>query len=405
MFGVRFRQIAAQDSARTGVATTHRGDYETPCFMPVGTRGAIRHLSAQDCEQLGARIVLGNTYHLMLRPGAKVVEDLGGLGAFAGWRGLTLTDSGGFQVFSLNPEVDDDGVSFRSTYDGSMHTLTDSGGFQVFSLNPEVDDDGVSFRSTYDGSMHRLTPERAVLVQQQIGADIQMVLDVCAEFPSSDEVIRLALKRTSDWARRAKATHTRSDQSLFGIVQGGIDADLRAESAKIAADLDFDGYGIGGLSVGETRAQMIHAIAAAIEHLPKDRPRYLMGVGDPASLIEAVNLGVDQFDCVMQTRLGRHGTALTSAGKLNITRSEYATSQDPIDGKCACSVCQRHTRGYIRHLFQVNEPTAARLVSMHNIAFTLNLMRQMREAIIGGEFDRLRKSVLGIWAEPAAQKQ
>lgn len=372
MFGVKFRQVAAQDSARAGVATTHRGDYETPCFMPVGTRGAIRHLSAQDYEQLGARIVLGNTYHLMLRPGAKVVEDLGGLGAFAGWQGLTLTDSGGFQVFSLNPDVDDDGVSFRSTYDGSMH---------------------------------RLTPESAVLVQQQLGADIQMVLDVCAELPSSDAVIRLALKRTSDWARRARATHTRTDQSLFGIVQGGIDADLRAESAKITADLNFDGYGIGGLSVGETREEMMHAISAAIEHLPKDRPRYLMGVGDPASLVEAVNLGVDQFDCVMQTRLGRHGTALTSAGKLNITRSEFTTSQDPIDEKCGCPVCRRHTRGYIRHLFQVNEPTAARLVSLHNVAFTLDLMRQMRDAIIGGEFDRLRKSVLDTWVETAEQKQ
>lgn len=371
MFAVQFREIAREQSARMGIATTHRGEYETPCFMPVGTRGAIRHLSAEDYEELGARIVLGNTYHLMLRPGAKVVADLGGLGAFAGWGGLTLTDSGGFQVFSLNPDVDDEGVSFRSTYDGSMH---------------------------------RFTPESAVLTQQLLGADIQMVLDVCPPLPSSDDVVRLALKRTSQWAVRAKETHTRTDQSLFGIVQGGIDPLLRRESAERTAELGFDGYGIGGLSVGETREEMLVALAAAIEHLPHDRPRYLMGVGDPASLIEAVSLGVDQFDCVMQTRIGRHGTALTSGGKLNITRAEFTTSLDPIDGQCNCPVCRRHTRGYIRHLFQVNEPTAARLVSIHNIAFTLNLMRQMREAITKGEFASLRKSLLAIWADSANDK-
>ncbi|MDA2968225.1 MAG: tRNA guanosine(34) transglycosylase Tgt [Actinomycetota bacterium] len=371
MFAVRFRETAREQLARAGVATTHRGEYETPCFMPVGTRGAIRHLSSQDYEQLGARIVLGNTYHLMLRPGAQVVSDMGGLGEFAGWKGLTLTDSGGFQVFSLSPDVDDDGVSFRSTYDGSMH---------------------------------RFTPESAVRTQQLLGADIQMVLDVCPPLPSTDEVIKLALKRTSNWAARAKATHTRADQSLFGIVQGGIDPVLRQESAKITANLEFDGYGIGGLSVGETREEMLVALAAAIEHLPHDRPRYLMGVGDPASLVEAVNLGVDQFDCVMQTRIGRHGTALTSSGKLNITRAEFSTSQDPIDLQCVCPVCQRHTRGYIRHLFQVNEPTAARLVSMHNIAFTLNLMQQMRDAIAKGEFASLRKSLLAVWAGSANEK-
>ena len=371
MFAVEFKETARQGDARTGVASTHRGDYETPCFMPVGTRGAIRHLSAQDYEELGARIVLGNTYHLMLRPGAQVVADLGGLGQFAGWKGLTLTDSGGFQVFSLNPDVDDEGVSFRSTYDGSMH---------------------------------RFTPQSAVKTQELLGADIQMVLDVCAPLPSSDEVIRLALKRTSQWAKQARDSHTRADQSLFGIVQGGVDPVLRRESAKITADLDFDGYGIGGLSVGETREEMLIALAAAIEHLPKNRPRYLMGVGDPASLVEAVNLGVDQFDCVMQTRIGRHGTALTSMGKLNITRSEFTTSQDPIDSACSCSVCARHSRGYIRHLFQVNEPTAARLVSLHNVAFTLNLMSQMRTAISQGNFAEFRKTLLATWVGPVNDK-
>jgi len=368
MFPVNFREVAHEGDARCGVATTHRGDYETPCFMPVGTRGSIRHLSAQDYEELGVRIVLGNTYHLMLRPGAQTVAQLGGLGAFTGWKGLTLTDSGGFQVFSLNPDVDDEGVSFRSTYDGSMH---------------------------------RLTPESAVKTQELIGADIQMVLDVCAPLPSTDDVIRLAMTRTSDWAKRARATHLRTDQSLFGIVQGGIDPAMRRDSAKVSASLDFDGYGIGGLSVGETRDQMLVALAAAIEHLPRNRPRYLMGVGDPVSLIEAVDLGVDQFDCVMQTRLGRHGTALTSTGKLNVTRAEFAISQDPIDSACSCSVCAHHSRGYIRHLFQVNEPTAARLVSLHNVAFTLDLMTQMRNAISQGSFNALRKSVLSVWLDPA----
>ena len=351
-------------AARATTATTARGSYRTPCFMPVGTRGAIKYLSAADYERLGAEIVLGNTYHLMLRPGAQTVADLGGLGAFAGWGGLTLTDSGGFQVFSLDPKVDDEGVTFRSTYDGSSH---------------------------------RFTPEIAVATQQLLGADIQMVLDVCPPLPSPPEVIRLALERTSAWAARAKAAHTRPDQALFGIVQGGVSETMRAESAQRTVAVGFDGYGIGGLSVGETRAEMVPALAAAIEHLPADRPRYLMGVGDPASLVEAVALGVDQFDCVMQTRIGRHGTALTSEGKLHVKNAKHAVSDVPIDEHCACEVCARHSRGYIRHLFQVGEPTAARLVSLHNISWTLQLMASMRSAIASGTFEQLRREILTTW--------
>lgn len=332
--------------------------------MPVGTRGAIKYLSAADYERLGAEIVLGNTYHLMLRPGAETVASLGGLGRFAGWGGLTLTDSGGFQVFSLDPKVDDDGVTFRSTYDGSLH---------------------------------RFTPEGAVHTQELLGADIQMVLDVCAPLPSPPEVIRRALERTSAWAARAKHVHRREDQALFGITQGGIDVAMRAESAERTVELDFDGYGIGGLSVGETRAEMLPALAAAIEHLPTDRPRYLMGVGDPASLVEAVALGVDQFDCVMQTRIGRHGTALTNSGRLHVKNAKHAMSDEPIDADCRCEVCARHSRGYIRHLFQVGEPTAARLVSLHNISWTLQLMSAMREAIVVGTFEDLRRRVLDVW--------
>lgn len=364
MHPVEIEIIARDGQARATVATTARGTYRTPCYMPVGTRGAIKYLSAADYERLGVEIVLGNTYHLMLRPGAATVERFGGLGAFAGWGGLTLTDSGGFQVFSLDPAVDDDGVTFRSTYDGSMH---------------------------------RFTPEIAVGVQEAIGADIQMVLDVCPPLPSPDEIVRRAVDRTSAWAGRAIATHRRPDQALFGIVQGGISEALRIESAERTVELGFDGYGIGGLSVGETRAEMLPALAAALSRLPADRPRYLMGVGDPASLVEAVGLGVDQFDCVMQTRIGRHGTALTTEGKLHVKAARYADSDEPIDAGCACEVCARHTRGYIRHLFQVGEPTASRLVSLHNIAWTLDLMARMRTAIEAGTFDALRREILHVW--------
>ena len=364
MHPVDFELLASDGAARTGVGHTARGSYRTPCFMPVGTRGAIKYLSAADYERLGAEIVLGNTYHLMLRPGADTVAHLGGLGKFAGWGGLTLTDSGGFQVFSLDPKVDDDGVTFKSTYDGSKL---------------------------------RFTPELAVHTQELLGADIQMVLDVCPPLPSPPEVVRRAVERTSMWAARAKTAHQRPDQALFGIVQGGVDEVMRAESAQRTVELGFDGYGIGGLSVGETRAEMLPALAAALEHLPSDRPRYLMGVGDPASLVESVALGVDQFDCVMQTRIGRHGTALTSTGKLHIKNAVHALSDEPMDSQCSCEVCARHSRGYIRHLFQVGEPTAARLVSLHNIAWTLQLMARMRDAISAGTFDDLRRHELSIW--------
>jgi queuine tRNA-ribosyltransferase len=362
---VTFLPDAVDGAARTGVARFADGrSYRTPCFMPVGTRGAVKYLSADDYEALGARIVLGNTYHLMLRPGAEVVQSLGGLGRFAGWDGLTLTDSGGFQVFSLDPVVDDDGVTFRSVYDGSSH---------------------------------RFTPEKAVEVQEQLGASIAMVLDVCPPLPSEPAVIRRAVERTADWAERARRHHRRADQAQFGIVQGGIDEALRAESARRTVAIDFDGYGIGGLSVGESRADMLPALAAAVAELPADQPRYLMGVGDPARMVEAVALGVDQFDCVMQTRLGRHGTAFTAGGRLNLKRAEWTRSDDPIDATCACTVCRRHSRGYLRHLFQVAEPTASRLVSLHNLAWTFALCDRMAEAITAGSFDRLRADVLAAW--------
>lgn len=364
MHPVHFEVEATDGAARSGTATTANGSYTTPLFMPVGTRGAIKYLSADDYARVGAQIVLGNTYHLMLRPGSELVAKFGGLAKFAGWGGLTLTDSGGFQVFSLEPKVDDAGVTFKSTYDGS--TI-------------------------------RFTPEEAVRVQQELGADIQMVLDQCPPLPSAPDVVRTALERTSAWAARAKAAHDRPDQALFGIVQGGISESMRAESAQRTVELGFDGYGIGGLSVGETRAEMLPALAAAIEHLPDDRPRYLMGVGDPASLVEAVALGVDQFDCVMQTRLGRHGTALTSTGRFQAKAARNAELDEPLDPTCPCDVCARHSRGYIRHLLQVGEPTASRLLSIHNVAWTIDLMNRMRSAIEAGRFEALRREVLSVW--------
>ena len=365
MFRAQADVSAVDGAARASIVTLARGTYVTPTFMPVGTRGAVKYLSASDYEQLGAQIVLGNTYHLMLRPGADTVAHFGGVGAFAGWKGLTLTDSGGFQVFSLKPDVDDEGVTFASTYDGSKH---------------------------------RFTPESAVSTQEKLGADIQMVLDVCPPLPSTDEVVYEALRRTTMWAARARAVHQRIDQSLFGIVQGGVSETMRRESAQQISALNFDGYGIGGLSVGETREQMLPALAAALAELPADQPRYLMGVGDPASMIEAIGLGVDQFDCVLQTRLGRHGTALTSQGRVNLKRAEFTQDNGPIDDTCGCAVCAVHSRGYLRHLFQVGEPTASRLVSLHNLAWTIALMGQARSAILAGTFGAFRKQVLDVWA-------
>ena len=355
---------AADGGARAGVAHTARGSYTTPCFMPVGTRGAVKYLSADDYDRLGVQIVLANTYHLMLRPGAEAVARFGGIGRFTGWGGLTLTDSGGFQVFSLDPRVDDDGVTFRSTYDGSMH---------------------------------RFTPEAAVRTQELLGADIQMVLDVCPPLPSPTDVVERAVARTAAWAVRARAAHQRNDQALFGIVQGGVDVDQRRRSAEHTVALGFDGYGIGGLSVGETRAEMLPALAAATELLPTDRPRYLMGVGDPASLVESIALGVDQFDCVMQTRLGRHGTALTATGKVHVKAARHASEDEPLDRTCRCPVCTRHSRAYLRHLFNVAEPSASRLVSLHNIAWTLALLDGARQAIAGRRFDSFRRDVLSVW--------
>lgn len=355
---------ATDGAARAGVVTTGRGTFRTPCFMPVGTRGAVRAVSSTDLGDLGAEVVLANTYHLMLRPGADVVAELGGVHGFASWPG---------------------------------HVLTDSGGYQVFSLGPEVDDDGVTFRSTYDGSTHRLTPEAAVAVQGLLGADIAMVLDVCPPLPSPPAAVRLAVERTAAWAERCRRAHRREGQSLFGIVQGGVDPQLRAESAQRTVAVGFDGYAVGGLSVGESRADMLGALAAAVGALPAGAPRYLMGVGDPVGLVEAVALGVDMFDCVLPTRLARHGTVLTSAGRLQLRNAASARDPGPLDPTCGCPVCATWSRAYLRHLLRMADPGAARLLTIHNLAWTLALVARARAAVVAGCLATVRSEVAGVY--------
>jgi queuine tRNA-ribosyltransferase len=360
--------------ARTGRVRTARGTFETPVFMPVGTRASVRTLSSADLDDLGAEIMLGNTYHLMLRPGAELIEEQGGLDRFMGWGG---------------------------------HVLTDSGGFQIFSLEPKVTDEGAIFRSTYDGSRHHLTPESAVDIQRALGADIQMVLDVCPALPGTPATVRAAVDRTAAWAVRGRAAflagreaatiEAQRTQAQFGIVQGGVDLALRRESVERTLEVGFDGYGIGGLSVGEPRHEMLPALEAVTELLPTDRPRYLMGVGDPVGFVESIARGVDLFDCVMPTRAARHGTILTDAGRLNLRNAEHARSSGPLDPACSCPVCGRWSRAYLRHLLRVQEPTAGRLLTIHNVHWCLELMRRARAAIATGRFDELRREVVATW--------
>ena len=361
---------ATDGAARAGRVHTARGTFVTPCFMPVGTRGAVRHLSAGDLELLGADVMLGNTYHLMLRPGVETIESLGGLHSFTDWDG---------------------------------HILTDSGGYQIFSLAPKVDDDGAVFRSVYDGSSHRLTPEGAVDVQRRLGADIQMVLDVCPPAKAAPAVMRTAVDRTAMWAQRGRRQFISDEsaaarQSQFGIVQGGLDLALRTESATRTIEIGFDGYAVGGLSVGEKRDEMLPPLASVTAMLPGDQPRYFMGLGDPIGMVEVVALGVDMFDCVLPTRLARHGTLLTSAGRLNIKRAEFARSDDPLDAALPASPVARYSRGYLRHLLSVDEPTAGRLLTLHNLAWMFDFVARMRRAIVDGAFEPFRRDVHQVWA-------
>jgi queuine tRNA-ribosyltransferase len=315
---------------------------------------------------MGTQILLGNTYHLSIRPGMDIIRKAGGLHRFMNWSGPILTDSGGFQVFSL----------------GKIRKIRDH---------------GVEFRSHLDGSPIFLGPKESMEIQRTLGSDIAMVFDECPPHTADRDEVNRAVKRTLRWAAECKAQPRAEGQLVFGIVQGTHHADLRKKCAEALVEMDFDGYAIGGLSVGESLAEMVDAIGACIGELPKDQPRYLMGVGDPASLVEAVALGVDQFDCVLQTRVGRHGTALTSGGKVHMKNAQHTMSEEPLDALCHCWVCKTHTRGYLRHLTQVGEPSAARLLSIHNVAWTIQLMNSMKQAIEAGTFGEFRRQTLEVW--------
>jgi queuine tRNA-ribosyltransferase len=351
----RFQRLTSSSGARRGRLSTTHGDVETPAFMPVATAASVKSLTQKQVEELGASIVLSNTYHLMLRPGADQVAALGGIHRFMSWKKPVLTDSGGFQVASL-------------------------------SALRRVSDEGVSFRSHLDGSLHSLTPERAVEIQEKLGADVAMVLDECLLYPSDRSDARTAAQRSLAWASRCKRARSRPDQALFGIVQGGAFEDLRRENARALVDLDFDGYGIGGLSVGEPKEIMREMTAVSTRELPEDRPRYLMGVGTPLDILESVALGIDLFDCVLPTRNARNGTLFTSIGKLSIKNSRFAGDQGPLDPECGCYTCSNFSRAYLRHLFVAREMTASTLNTIHNLFFYLDLMGRIRLSIAEDRF-------------------
>jgi len=355
-FHVRATDTAT--SARAGVLSTSHGEVATPVFMPVGTRATVKGLTPGLLLDTGASLVLANAYHLFLRPGTAIVEHAGGLHRFMGWRHPLLTDSGGFQIFSLS---------------------------ETF----KVSDDGVEFRSIYDGSRHFWAPEDNVRVQQALGADIAMVLDVCPPYPAEEERVREAVRLSAQWAARCSASHDDDRQLLFGIVQGGVYPHLRAESAQRTAELDFAGYGIGGYSVGEPHELMLESLASVTEALPSDRPRYLMGVGNPTTVLRAIAAGVDMFDSVLPTRTARMGTAFSSTGRLNLRNAAYARDNGPLDPACSCPVCTGYPRSYLRHLVTSKEMLGSTLLSVHNLHFLLDLVGRARAAIEVGTYGQM----------------
>ena len=365
---VAWEALATDGPARRGRLRTPHGMVETPAFMPVGTRAVVRALDSLDLAAVGVEMVLANTYHLMLRPGAELIDRLGGLHGFMAWDGPILTDSGGYQIFSLDPRVSEEGATFRSTYDGSVHLLT---------------------------------PEEATRIQELLGPDIAMVLDHLIGLPAVRSDVEAAMARTHRWAERARLAHTRPDQAQFGIIQGGVDPELRAMSARAIADLGFPGFGIGGLSVGESMAERNVALDATMAELPAGKPRYVMGLGDPEGVLEAVGRGADLFDCVWPTRLARHGRVITWNGDFNIKRAEFAEDDRPVDDTCECLTCQRYSRAYLRHLHMTGELTLHRLLSIHNLTVTQELLAGARRAIetgtwtdyAGGVVDRRRARV------------
>jgi len=341
--------------ARLGRMRTAHGDVDTPVFAPVGTQATVKAITPALLAEAGVRMVLSNTYHLYLRPGHELIRDLGGLHRFMGWSGPILTDSGGYQVFSL----------------GELRKITE---------------EGVRFRSHLDGSQHLITPERATAVQEALGADIIMAFDDCTPYPATEDYTRQSMLLTLRWAQRCLKAQGNADQALFGIVQGGMYPDLRRESAQRLVEMDFKGYAIGGLSVGETREMMFEMADAAIGFLPEEKPRYMMGVGTPVDILDAVRLGIDMFDCVMPTRNGRNGTLFTRRGKLSIKRSEFASDPRPPDEECSCYTCRNFSRAYLRHLFQACEILSSVLNTFHNLHFYMQLMEGIRKSIAENRF-------------------
>jgi queuine tRNA-ribosyltransferase len=350
-----FELIGRQDRARAGIFRTPHGEVLTPIFAPVGTQAAVKAVTPEQLKDLGASLVLSNTYHLYLRPGDELIRDLGGLHQFMDWSGPILTDSGGFQVFSL-------------------------------ANTRKIDDDGVTFKSHVDGSTHRFTPEKAIQIQENLGADIIMAFDECAS-PYDRSYNERAVERTHAWAERCKEARQRPDQALFGIVQGGVFEDLRQVSAEFISSLDLPGNAIGGLSVGETKDEMHTMLDVVVPILPQDRPRYLMGVGSPEDLVNGIQRGVDIFDSVLPTRLARHNTAITRRGRLNLINAAFTKDENPIDPDCRCYACRRFTRAYLRHLLLAKEMLAATLVSIHNVFTLIHLTKEIRQAILDGKFD------------------
>jgi queuine tRNA-ribosyltransferase len=363
---ISFTLQARDGPARAGLLTTPHGPVETPAFMPVGTQGTVKGLTPEMVRAAGARIILGNTYHLALRPGDELIRDLGGLHKFMHWDGPILTDSGGFQVFSLASQV-------------------------------KITDAGASFRSHVDGTPLELTPERAVEIQENLGSDIAMVLDECPPAQSGPEVMRAAVRRSVLWAERCRRHHRRADQALFAIVQGGLDVSLRAECARELVAMDFPGYALGGFSVGEAPEQMHDALPACAALLPVEKPRYLMGVGRPEDLLAGVAAGIDLFDCVMPTRNGRNALAFTADGPVRLRNARHRRDPAPVESGCDCYCCANYSRAYLHHLFAADEMLGPTLLSLHNLAFYLRLMREARGAIRGGRFAAFREGCLARW--------
>ena len=359
-----FRVEATAGSARAGTLVTAHGEVPTPVFMPVGTKATVKALDPAELDALGARIVLGNAYHLHFRPGEDLIAELGGLHAFMGWSGPILTDSGGFQVFSLR--------------DTALR----------------MDEDGVTFRNVYDGSASRFTPELAMAVQAALGSDIAMAFDECPPGDAPREAVAAAVERTARWAERSLAAPAAAGQLRFGIAQGGVDMELRRRSIAHLAGLGFDGYALGGLSVGEDREAMFAITGECAPLLPADRPRYFMGIGDPEGLLRAWAAGIDMADCVLPTRLGRTGSAMTWQGRLNLRNARFARDPAPLEDGCTCPCCTRFTRAYVRHLVTQSEILGLRLLTLHNVAFLVRLAAQAREAIVQGRFEAFLATAL-----------